>query len=303
MSRMVIGLVAVVMSLNVTLVAASDQDSIAAARDLYASAAYEDALAVLNRLPESNRPADETRAIEQYRALCLLALGRTQEAERAIEAVVAGEPMYRPAADVSPRVRTAFSDVRKRALPAIIQQRYARAKSEFDRKDFAAAAADFVQVLEVMNDPDAVAAVSQPPLADMRTLAMGFKDLAATAAAPPPLPAAPPPAAVEPPAAPRPPKIFTSADADIVPPMSLKQDLPAFPGTVPFARQGMIEVVIDEAGLVESALMRISVSNAYDALALAAARNWRYRPAMLNGAPVKFRKAVQVTIKPTGPGR
>jgi TonB family protein len=64
-------------------------------------------------------------------------------------------------------------------------------------------------------------------------------------------------------------------------------------------RQGMIEVVIDETGAVENAFMRISVSNVYDQLALAAVRNWRFRPAILNGAPVKYRKAVQVTIKPS----
>src|SRR5437764_11715077 len=114
MSRRVMSVVAALGLLTALVAAApADQDSIAAARDLYASAAYEDALAILNRLPDSGRPVEEARAIQQYRAFCLLALGRNGEAERAIETVVAAEPMYRPAADVSPRVRTAFSDVRK----------------------------------------------------------------------------------------------------------------------------------------------------------------------------------------------
>ena len=53
---------------------------------------------MLNRLPPSNRPTDEVRAIDQYRAFCLLALGRTAEAEHAIEAVVsASRPISRPA--------------------------------------------------------------------------------------------------------------------------------------------------------------------------------------------------------------
>ena len=72
------------------------EDTLAAARELYAAAAYEDALAVLSKLPDTGRP-DEQRVIEQYRALCLLALGRTGEAEHAIEAVVLGDPSYRPA--------------------------------------------------------------------------------------------------------------------------------------------------------------------------------------------------------------
>ena len=281
---------------------ATDQDSIAAARDLYASAAYEDALALLNKLPGTPRPADEARAIEQYRAFCLLALGRTAEAERAIETVVTADPMYRPTTDLSPRVRTAFSDVRRRVLPGIIQQKYADAKTAFDKKEFAAAADGFARVLDAMNDPDAAASASQPPLSDLRTLAVGFKDLAMQAITPPPLPVTPPPAAtpVTPPG-PKVPRIYTSNDSDVVPPGVIRQDLPPYPGQVPILRQGMIEVLIDETGVVESALMRISVSAAYDNLALAAARNWRFRPAMMNGAPVKYRKAVQVTIKPTGP--
>ena len=48
---------------------AGAQDSdLSAARDLYASAAYDDALAVLTRLRASDHPASQSRAIEQYRA-------------------------------------------------------------------------------------------------------------------------------------------------------------------------------------------------------------------------------------------
>jgi tetratricopeptide (TPR) repeat protein len=296
MARTIFGVVTSLLLLTATV--SAGQDSIAAARDLYASAAYEDALAVLDRLPDAGRAIDEARAIEQYRAFCLLALGRTAEAEQAIESVVSAEPMYRPTADLSPRVRTAFSDVRRRVLPNIIQQKYMQAKASYDRKEFASAAAQFDQVLETMKDPDAAAALSRPPLSDMRMLALGFKDLATTAAAPPPPP--PPPPAPEPPPVPKAPKIYTGNDLDVMMPVVIRQDLPAYPGQVPFPRQGMIEVLIDETGAVESALMRVGVSPTYDSIALNAAKNWRYRPATVNGVPVKYRKAVQVTIKPVG---
>jgi hypothetical protein len=214
---------------------------------------------------------------------------------------VAAEPTYRPANDLSPRVRNAFSDVRRRVLPSIIQQKYSQAKAAFDRKEFAAASAGFAQVLETMNDPDVATIVGQPPLSDLRTLAVGFKDLAINAATPPPLPAAAPPAApvVEPPAAPKAARIYSNGDPGVIPPGVLRQELPSYPGQVTLPRQGLIEVVIDEVGMVESAFMRMGVSNTYDGLAISAARNWRYRPAMLNGVPVKYRKAVQITIKPS----
>jgi TonB family protein len=302
MGRLVFGIVAALLLMSARLVAG--QESIAAARDLYTSAAYEDALAMLNKLPDSNRPMEEINSIEQYRAFCLLALGRTAEAEHAIELVVAADPNYRPANDLSPRVRSAFTDVRRRVLPSIIQQKYMQAKAAFDRKEFASAANGFAQVLDSMNDPDVAPVAGQPPLSDLRTLAVGFKDLATTAAAPPPPPPAPaPPPVVEPPPAAKAPHVYTSTDPDVIAPAVLKQDLPPFPGQVIIPRQGMIEIVIDETGAVESALMRISVSSAYDQLAVNAAKAWRYKPAMLNGVPVKFRKAVQVTIKPVGSPR
>ena len=93
---------------------------------------------MLNRLRSTEHPASQSRAIEQYRAFCLLALGRPADAEQAIEAVVAAEPSFQPGeSDASPRIRSAFTSVRRRMLPSIIQQKYAQAKAAFDRKDFA----------------------------------------------------------------------------------------------------------------------------------------------------------------------
>jgi TonB family protein len=280
---------------------AQDND-IAAARDLYASAAYDDALAVLNRLHASDRPPAEAKVIEQYRAFCLLALGRGGDAEKAIEAVVTAEPSYHPSdTDVSPRIRNAFADVRRRMLPVIIQQKYAQAKSAYERKEWAAAAAGFSQVLVTIADPDLVADAARPPLSDIRTLASGFEELSAKAAAPPPPPPAPVVQAPPPPqpVVAAPPAIYTAEDRTVVPPAPITQTLPSFRGVSPIERVGRIEVIVDEAGTVESAVMTTSVSPAYDKAALAAARNWRYSPATVNGKPVKFRKIVQITVKPT----
>ena len=95
------------------------ENPLTAARDLYASARYDEALAVLNGLP-SDAVASDRKSIEQYRSLCLLALGRGTEAESAIAAVVTADPLFMPGeADASPRVRAAFSEVRQRLLPQI----------------------------------------------------------------------------------------------------------------------------------------------------------------------------------------
>src|ERR1044071_3977945 len=102
------------------------------------------------------------------------------------------DPLYRPAADdVPPRLRSAFTEARKRLRPAIVQQNYVAAKASFDKKEYAAAARGFSQVLAGLSDPDIEAVSAQPPLSDLKMLASGFNDLASKAVVPPPAPAAP----------------------------------------------------------------------------------------------------------------
>ena len=278
------------------------RDPIGAARDLYASARYDEALAVLNDVRSAEAPGagSDLKSIEQYRSLCLLALGRGSEAETAIAAVVTADPSYLPGdAEASPRVRAAFSDVRKRLLPEITSSRYADAKATFDRKDFVRAADQFRQVLALLHDPD-----MGGKLADLRTLAQGFLDLAIAATPPPPEP--PKPAPTAPAALPAAPavtqpeanRVFTSTDADVVPPVIIRQDLPRLtPLMKPQAHdRGVVEVLIDELGRVTGITVRQSIQPMYDAELLAKGREWRYQPATLNGKPVKYRKLIQLNV-------
>lgn len=274
------------------------EDSLSEARGLYAAAAYEEALAILDRLRATGQDAHH-RVIEQYRAFCLLALGRSWDAELAIEAIITAEPLYRPSdEEISPRLLSAFSDVRRRMLPIIIRTKYATAKAAFDRSAFGAAADGFKDVLNVLADPDVGAAASQPPLSDLRTLAAGFYDLSATAAAPPPPSPSPlPPALPAPPPPPSPPPVYAAGHPGLVPPVTIVQALPPYPTKVTRPLQGAVEVVIDEAGRVGAATMTRPLSPVYDRQALAAARQWQYEPATLDGVPVRFRKTVLISIR------
>jgi protein TonB len=184
----------------------------------------------------------------------------------------------------------------------IVPQQYAKAKAAFDKKDYAAAAAGFGQVLTVLADPDVSQAAGQPPLSDLRTLATGFQELSTSAIPQPPLAVGPPPVVptvAPPPAPPAPAKIYTMADTNVVVPASIRQELPPFAGRLSESATGALEIVIDERGFVESARIRESVNPTYDRLAVGATTSWRYKPATLNGVPVKFRKLISVTLKPT----
>ena len=277
------------------------QESVAVARDLYAGANYEDALAVLSRIDSpASQPADRM-AINQYRAFCLLALGRMHEAERAIEAVLTADLLFRPAdAAMSPRLRSAFATVRQRILPSIVQQEYTRAKAAFDRGDFPSAIAQFDRVLQALSDPDIGPSVALPPLADLRTLASGFRDLSVKAAAPPPAPPPPAPAVVAAPAVvPR--GIYGGTEPGVSPPVTMRQNLPPLVLDSTMRRDGVLELVIDQSGAVESAVMKTSVTPRYDISLLNAAKGWKYQPATLNGTPVRFRKTINISVKAATP--
>lgn len=266
------------------------QEPLAAARQLYASAEYEEALRLLDGLAAGTASREERQAVELYRALCLLALGRRADADRAIEALISQDPFYRPAEDLSPRLRAAFSDARKRVLPALVQQQYADAKHAFDRKDFSGAASGFKRVMEVLSDPDLAQPASQPPLSDLRTLAAGFHDLSVKALPPPAPPPPPAPVKVVP-------AIYTGQEPNVVAPVAIRQDLPRFPGAVrPGGVRGIVEIVIDEDGAVESATMVVPTVPSYDKILMTAASRWVYYPATVDGKAVKFRKRIQIDI-------
>jgi hypothetical protein len=281
--------------------ARAQEGPLAVARDLYSAARYDEALAMLNgvRQQESSNPTN-LRYVEQYRSLCLLALGRAAEAEAAIAVVVASDPMYQPTeTEASPRVRSAFSEVRQRQLPDIARTRYAAAKSSFDRKDYAVAEQQFRELLRLIDDPD-----MGGRLADLRILVMGFVDLTAANAAPPPEPKPeprreePPPPAPAAPPPPDPNRVFTTEDEGVTPAQPIRQEMPRVPTQISNQTRdrGLLDVTIDEQGRVIAAAIRVGLHPIYDSQILLAAKEWRYQPATLGGRPVKYRKLIQITV-------
>lgn len=268
--------------------AAQTADKLDSVRQLYASAEYEEALSALGRLdPEAPNAGLE---IDRYRALCLIALNRGGEADRVIESIVAADPLYQPSAsDASPRVRTAFSVVRQRVLPAVARSIYLEARAAYDRKAYADATQALERTVRVI---DTLESPAKNELADLRVLASGFLDLSKAAAAPPP-------AASKPEAAPPPPAPAVPLNTALV---ALKQDLPRMPfsiaslGTGEY--RGALELHIDERGDVTSARIIQTVHALYDPLLLTAAREWKYEPPRVAGKPIATVKRVEVVLKP-----
>jgi TonB family protein len=138
---------------------------------------------------------------------------------------------------------------------------------------------------------------TQPQVVDLPVTA-GLRDLSAGQTSLPPAPAVAAPSAPVPAESPARAanRIYRGEDPGVVPPAAISQSLPPYPGVVVISKRAVLEIVINESGAVESATMRDHISPAYDKQVLAAAATWRYRPATVNGTPVKFSKMIGVTV-------
>ena len=283
--------------------------SIASARQLYASADYQGALAMLDRLVAANPPLQERQSIDLYRIFCFVALGRDGDAASAIVAMITRDPLHRPAdSEIPPRLRPMFSDKRKEVLPSIIQARYQLAKQVFEQNDYKSAVEGFTEVLLSLSDPDVARQAGTPPLSDLRVLAIGFKDLALRAMTPEPGPQVTTP---QPPRSPdsmtprpeappdavtRVPAIYDSSDADVLAPVILRQEMPRFYRPISVERVAVLFIVIDETGRVESAVVTTPLDSYYNSMLMQAVKTWRYQPARRSGLAVKYRKGIQLTL-------
>lgn len=153
----------------------ANQDALSTVRELYLSADYEGALAILDRVDRES--PDKRLDVADYRLFCLLALDRTEEARQAIQSIVETDPMHQLSeTQASPRMRTVFQATRKMLLPDLVHRLYAEAKRSFDNHD-PAAVHQFDRLIALLDDPD----LKDAQLSDLRSVAAGFRDLSKAA--------------------------------------------------------------------------------------------------------------------------
>src|SRR5262245_49247665 len=168
----------------------ADQDTLNAAKDLYASAAYEEALSALSKLSDGGKgePA-VARQADEYRAFCLYALGRTAEAESVAETIIRREPLVQlESADASPRLEAMFVAVRKRILPGLIRDRYRTARGFVDQKQYGDAEPRLAETKRMLTEAEKLG-VMDDGLKDLGVLVDGFLTLSRAQAEMAPRPA------------------------------------------------------------------------------------------------------------------
>jgi TonB family protein len=261
----------------------------------------------LARVSSRDAPAPAAALeLDAYRAFCLVALGRSGEAETIAESLVRKDPMFTvdQYRDASPRIAAMFATVRKRMMPQLIREEYRTARARVAEKA-SDATSHLTHVRQLLGEAQKIGAWDET-LEDLRTLVDGFLDLA-RASGPPASTAMPgssaspaverPAAAasVSSPAAPD----GVGAEAGVVAPVVVSQAPPRVPPELlalvrSLHRTGTIEIVIDERGSVEDVIVNQSINAAFDSWVVAAARTWKYRPAMKNGVPIRFVKTVVI---------
>ena len=304
---------ALALSVNLAVSTRAADNPLDSAIALYMAAAYEDALTTLDHLPPD---ADADQA-DKYRALCLLGLNRSQEAVETIERLVTRRPLLNVDESDSPKLVLMFRAAQARVIPDAAKTLYATAKAHFAAGDAATAAAEFRQVVALVAEVKQIDA----SLADLKMLAEGFSHLVAQqllaggAAATVTVAnggaagnvtvanggAVAAGAAPEVTTARAVPRIFDISDRDVAPPVVITQTIPRWEPRQNGERRkysGSLEVIIDENGRVTGAALSTPIYPAYDQRLLEAAKSWRYKPALKDNQPVRYRRAVAVVLTP-----
>ena len=300
------------------------------ARGLYESAQYEKALETLASIESTPIDAPERQVLRRYKALCLIALDRTRDAEQTLEEFLRADPRAAVGNDMPPRMQELLLALRRKLGPTFARERYEHGRDLYERGLFADAYRELNVAIGIIDDPSLGLSHSEE-VADLRLLADGFLKLAATSSSPGQesgtrsgvaSAATVPGAAVSPgsreprpywQAAPRaggdhpnsaivsPPPASKPVDS-LVPPKAIAQPVPLFdtlairPMRAP--GDGEIEVLVSADGRVTSARILVSIAPAYDTLLIAAAkRDWRYEPALRDGVPVPWTVRVRVAMK------
>jgi TonB family protein len=284
---------------------------LARARDLYSKAYFEEALALLPEQPLR----EEREEVELHRALCLIALGRVSEAERAFGRLLAEAPGFRlGVGEAAPHVVALFDGVRQRVLPGTAEAAYARGKADLTDGNYDSAALWFAHVVALASDP---AVANGGRMFELGLLAQEFLSTtkatlgrtAATTVSPAFSkvgPAAPLKSAtlVAPPvdtAAPEPATIYSMLDHLVKPPVELSREMPPWDPPREFAWRtfrGVVEVIVGTDGRVEQVHLLERLAPFYDAALVAAAHHWQFKPATRNGRAVPFRHQLQITMRP-----
>jgi protein TonB len=95
---------------------------------------------------------------------------------------------------------------------------------------------------------------------------------------------------------PLPSEAFTVGDADVEPPVLVYPQLPTEPGaSPPGSDEPHFELLVNERGEVEQARLRATEVRLQDRMMVSAVKAWRFKPAIKDGRPVRYRVRIPIS--------
>jgi periplasmic protein TonB len=140
--------------------------------------------------------------------------------------------------------------------------------------------------------PAEAPASPEPPVAAVPSTVPPPESAISPALSPPPVVETPPPVAVDT-------NVYTSADADVVPPTLVSRQLPLpksppSPGRGEAADSGVIDLIVDEVGNVASVKIVSMPQQFQPRMLVSAMKAWRFQPALKDGRAVRYTVRVRV---------
>jgi TonB family protein len=99
---------------------------------------------------------------------------------------------------------------------------------------------------------------------------------------------------------PAPDEVFSSENPEVQAPVLVRPQLPRKPA--PGDDTGIFEMIVDENGDVTLVNLISPRRNFHDRMLVAAAKAWKFKPATLDGQPVKYRIRIPIILTAM-PGR
>lgn len=178
-----------------------------------------------------------------------------------------------PAVPVPVQRPSKIVDLTNSQSVAMAEQEFRRAQALFDSQDYRRAAEGFQRVMKLLDSDPNVISELRVRADELAAASRRFAIQNAAQAT----------------------RIYTSADASVVPPSPMGAFLPPPPPeNAPSERVIILHVLVDERGAVESAHV-LSTRNHYrDRWWVVTAKAWRFQPATRDGQPVRYLRRVPI---------
>jgi protein TonB len=244
---------------------------------LYYNGEYEQTIEVLSALDLDNLTEGQQLECYKYRAFSYIALGDTENARGDLKSLLAIDPSHRFDPEmVSPKLVEQLGSARGELVKELFEQ----GKAAYYDDDYDSAIRLMDRILRLDSEYELAL--------EYRQLSVERADLTARLE--------PEGARGEEEAEVDPNQIY-QLSSDITAPVLIDRVTPRYPTVdARLGREGqvIILVVVEKDGSVSSTKVLRSVSNSIDTAAVAAVEKWLYRPASLNGRPVRVSLVVGI---------